>query len=264
MNADQRIPTVHNISTYLDELLQIRLYSDTAHNGLQIESQQAEVSKIAFAVDAGLSLMQRAVEAGCQLLITHHGVFWGKVEPLTGSLGSKVALCMTRGLSLYSSHLPLDGHQTLGNAAQIGNHLQLSELHPFGNYNGMPCGISGSLPQVTPIKEIAALIQKVTALHDGSRKVPLILNSGKSEIRTVAIASGSASALIGECAEKDIDLFVSGEPKHEVYQRAKDLHCSAIFAGHYATETFGVIALERVLAERFRVETVWLDEPSGI
>jgi putative NIF3 family GTP cyclohydrolase 1 type 2 len=57
---------------------------------------------------------------------------------------------------------------------------------------------------------------------------------------------------------------VTGEPKHEAYHLAKELGLSVICMGHYASETFGVRALQRVLEERFSVQTAWISEPTGI
>jgi putative NIF3 family GTP cyclohydrolase 1 type 2 len=59
-------------------------------------------------------------------------------------------------------------------------------------------------------------------------------------------------------------LLITGEPKQSAYHQAKEHQVSVLCVGHYASETFGVRALERVLRERFRVQTAWLSEPTGI
>jgi dinuclear metal center YbgI/SA1388 family protein len=254
------LPTTREISLFLDQTLEVNTYSDAATNGLQIESPQQSVSKIGFAVDSGLSIIQRAAALGCDMLVVHHGVLWGGCEPLTGPFGRKVNLCMVGGLSLYASHLPLDGHLEYGNGAQIAKKLGLRDMRGFASYGGRTIGVRGTLPEQIPIDVLA---EKVGALCGNDVK-PLVLPFGKRSISSVAIVTGSGSSTLAECASSGIDVLISGEPKQEVYHRAKELECSAIFAGHYATETFGVRALERVLAEHFRVETEWIDEPTGI
>ncbi len=254
------LPTTREIALFLDETLEVRTYADSATNGLQVESPQLSVSKIGFAVDSGLTIIQRAAALGCDMLVVHHGILWGSCEPITGPFGRKINLCMIGGLSLYASHLPLDGHLEYGNGAQIGKKLGLQNIEGFANFGGRTIGVQGTLPEQISIDVLA---ERIAALCSNDSK-PLVLPFGARSISTVAIVTGSGSSTLGECASLGIDVLISGEPKQEVYHRAKELECSAIFAGHYATETFGVRALERVLAEQFRVETEWIDEPTGI
>ena len=85
------------------------------------------------------------------------------------------------------------------------------------------------------------------------------MDFGKRTVRTVAIVSGGAAEEIAEAGQKGIDVYVSGEPKLLAYHLAQEYGINAIFAGHYATEVFGVKALARLLAKRFRVKTEFLD-----
>jgi putative NIF3 family GTP cyclohydrolase 1 type 2 len=109
---------------------------------------------------------------------------------------------------------------------------------------------------------IEALTQTISTFlgHSPVKFLPF----GETTFRTVAIVTGSGSFAIEECAASGIDLLLSGEPKHEAYHLAKELRQSVLFAGHYATETFGVAALEREIAKQFGVRTSFIDQPSGI
>lgn len=248
------------IATFLDELLKVRDFHDTAINGLQIESPVAAISKVAFAVDAGLSVVREAVERGAQLLVVHHGVFWGNSAPITGAFAKKVTLCMTGGVSLYASHLPLDAHIPLGNAAQLAQYLGATDVTPCFAYRGQKIGVSAKLPSPTSLEDLSSHLSRC----EGVTSPPLILPFGARTVSKVGIATGSASSCIAETVALGLDLLITGEPKQECYHTAKDLGCSLICMGHYASETFGVRALERVLGERFGVETTFIDEPTGI
>lgn len=252
--------TLSEIVTFLDTELQLSAYSDVALNGLQIESGQAEISKIAFAVDAGLSVIEQAVSEGAQLLVVHHGVFWGKVEPVRGAWARKLQACLTRGLSLYAAHLPLDGHPQHGNAAQVASLLGATAITPAFPLKGAPIGVTARLEKPTLVDHLCETLGRC----EGALTPPLTLPFGKREISTIGVATGSATSLIPEAAALGLDLFITGEPKQEAYHTAKELGCSVVCMGHYASETFGVRALERVLASRFRVQTAWISEPTGI
>ena len=55
-----------------------------AVNGLQVENR-GSVSRIAAAVDATPATVKKAADEGADLLIVHHGLFWGKTHPWTGN-----------------------------------------------------------------------------------------------------------------------------------------------------------------------------------
>jgi dinuclear metal center YbgI/SA1388 family protein len=259
MTSYPLLPT--EIARFLDTELEVKKFSDIALNGLQIEASSAEVKTVAFAVDSGLSVIQQAAERGAQLLVVHHGVFWGKVEPLVGPWAKKASLCFTKGLSLYAAHLPLDGHPVLGNAAQIATTvLDAIEVQPDFAYHGSPVGVRARLRAPTDLKQIAERLRSC----DGVMSEPLVLPFGKTKIETVGIVTGSGSFAIPEVAQNGLDLLISGEPKQEAYHTARELSCSAIFMGHYASETFGVRAVQRVLESRFGIHSIWISEPTGI
>ena len=258
-NTTKTPSTLLEITSYLNSLLEVSTYQDMALNGLQVESGAEAVTRVGFAVDGGLSILERAAEAGCNLLVVHHGLFWGKCETITGPLAKKVQVCVQHGLSLYAAHLPLDGHLEHGNAAEIAKRLDLSNVEGFIHYGPRTIGVRGTLPTPMALEDLGARVGALCGTPS-----PLILPFGAKKINSVAIVTGSGSSTLGDIASAGIDVLITGEPKQEAYHRAKELECSAIFAGHYNTETFGVRALERVLKERFRVETVWIDEPTGI
>jgi dinuclear metal center YbgI/SA1388 family protein len=216
---------------------------------------------VAFAVDSGLSVIEEAIALGAQLLVVHHGVFWGKVEPLTGPWAKKAHLCLSKGLSLYAAHLPLDGHPVLGNAAQLASSfLQAESIVPDFEYHGSPIGALVRLKQPTALSDIATRLGSC----DGVTSPPLVLPFGKKTIQTVGIVTGAGTSMLPEVASRGIDLLVSGEPTQKAYHQARELECSVIFMGHYASETFGVRALQRVLESRFGVQTSWISQPTGI
>lgn len=252
--------SLSSIVTRLDQLLDLSLYSDIAVNGLQVEGTSSSVQKVAFAVDAGLSVLQAAADAHCQLLIVHHGILWGDCPPIVGPFARKLQLCMTSGLSLYAAHLPLDGHPEVGNAAQLAKLLGLVDVTPGFLRKGAPLGVVGTLPLPQTPNDIASRL----GMCEGALQPPLVLPFGSATVKRLGIATGSATSLIPQCATLGIDTLLTGESKQEAYHTAKEYHVNLICMGHYASETFGVRALERVLQSEFRVETCWISEPTGI
>lgn len=251
-----------NLSTlvaHLDTLLQSGAFSDTSKNGLQVESGAGEVRRAAVAVDAGLSVLEAAVSEKAQLLIVHHGLLWGSESPLTGIFGKKIRTLIEGGCSLYASHLPLDAHLEVGNNAELARAIGLTHLEPYMLYKGALLGVRGRCPAPRTLDSFIEAAAKFVGA-----KTPFVLPFGPASISTVGIVTGSGTLALEESARLGLDLFITGEPKQASYHEAKELGLNVLFAGHYATETFGVRALGERLKNTFGVETLFIDEPTGI
>src|SRR5207247_1381244 len=101
-----------------------------AVNGLQVQNR-GTVTCIAAAVDASLATARLAIKAKADLLLVHHGLFWGPSHPWTGKRWDLLRLLLDNNLAVYSSHLPLDAHPRLGNNVRLCAALGLRKLRPF-------------------------------------------------------------------------------------------------------------------------------------
>ena len=79
----------------------------------------------------------------------------------------------------------------------------------------------------------------------------------------MAIVTGSGTDWLEEAVEAGVDALVTGEGKGKVYHEAREAGISVFLAGHYATETFGVRSVQE-LVERWGLETIYLDVPTGL
>ena len=108
--------------SYLDDYLGVRAAQDTSDNGFQVEGAD-EVSRLAFAVDTCQETIEGAIAGGAQMLIVHHGLFWGKPLRIVGPHRRRVKALLDGHCSLYAVHLPLDRHAEVGNNAQLARLL---------------------------------------------------------------------------------------------------------------------------------------------
>ena len=246
------------IITHLDERLNVAGVPDYpgALNGLQLDGG-GDIRKVATAVDASLPVVRDAVAEGADLLIVHHGMFWSGAQPIVRGLYDKLKLAMDAGLAIYSCHIPLDVHPELGNNALLAKAVGLEEPEPFFDWKGIKLGLkaeSGGL--------LADLSSKVEAAVGSP--VHVCAGSGSEAAGVVGIITGGAGSEINAIAAEGIDTFITGEGPHWSYTSAQELGVNIIYGGHYATETFGVRALGRYLADEFGVEEVFLDHPTGL
>ena len=242
---------------YLDDLLQVKAIDDRSNNGLQVEGV-GDVKQVAFAVDACLAAFEGAREAGAQMLIVHHGLFWGEPILVTGIHRRRLKVLLDAGLGLYAVHLPLDFHLEFGNNAVLARWLRLEQVEDFGEYWGHAAGTMGQLPGPSSLETF------VTHVEQALGRPPIrVWSFGPGIVQRIAIVSGAGGSMVDQAAEANVDVYLTGELSHTVYHRARELGLNVVYGGHYATETAGLRALAEHLAERFDLETTFLDLPTG-
>lgn len=242
---------------FLDDFLETDAFPDYpgAHNGLQVEGPH-KLRQLAVAVDASLEVIQEAVRLGADLLLVHHGLFWGGSAPLTGTRFRKVAALVNGHLALYGSHLPLDAHAEVGNSAVLARHLGLSQLTPFGRHQLRHVGWVG-----TRQGSLADLEADLGREVDG----PVVnAGAGPAEVARVCVVTGSGSSFLDEASALGADTLITGEAPHHAAIQAREAGLNLLLAGHYATETFGVKALAHRLQEEFDLPWSFIHRPTGL
>ncbi|MFC1660502.1 Nif3-like dinuclear metal center hexameric protein [Gemmatimonadota bacterium] len=242
---------------FLDSRFDPENYPDypNALNGLQVEGPR-EIHRVGAAVDASEKTIRLARERGVDLLLVHHGLFWGGLGRLTGPRYRKVTALIQAGMALYSLHLPLDAHPTFGNSALLASELGLKVEGGFAAYEGEHVGWWGRNNT-----DRAALGAALSAAVDGPvHTIP----GGPEKIVRIGVVTGGGAGTMKEAADLGLDALVTGEAAHHHYHEALEVGINLFLAGHYATETFGVKALARHLAREFDVAWEFLDVPTGL
>ena len=250
---------LESILQYVDGYLGTTDHPDytSALNGLQV-GRDRDVSRVATAVDASEASIAAAVELGAQLLIVHHGLFWGGLRPVTGPLLRRMELLIRHEIALYACHLPLDSHPEVGNSALLARAIGVPPDHAFGSYKGTSVGWWGPTDAPIAIGELAErLAQAVGA-------VPHVIEGGPDRVSRVGVVTGAGGSFIEEAARVGLDALVTGEGAHHHHFDAVENGVHVLLGGHYATETFGVRALGDHLAERFMLEVRFIDQPTGL
>ncbi len=250
---------LHELTQYLDGYLRIAHIPDSrdALNGLQVENARAGVSRVAAAVDACEATIRMASEADADLLLVHHGLYWGGLRPLTGMLYRRIRQLVRHDVALYAAHLPLDCHPEVGNNPVLARRLGLELRGAFGASDGVEIGVWGVLDE--PREDFARRVGQVLAAGP-----PRLLPFGPLRTRRVGVVTGAGGSLIAQAAAAGLDTLLTGEGQHWTYFDAEELGINVVYAGHYATETVGVQALAEHLTTRFGVPSVFLDHPTGL
>jgi len=245
-----------------DELLEPARFDDYCVNGLQVPGPE-HVQTIATGVSAHAELFELAAQADAQLLLVHHGLFWGSgVRAIDTALKRRLQLLFDADIALTAYHLPLDAHPQLGNNALLAKALGATALTPFALHHGQPIGFIATLaPGETdglPAADLFARVRQIT------QREPLVFDAGPAHVRRLAIVSGGGTDYTADAAAAGADALLTGEPSERSMAQAREARIHLIAAGHHATETFGIRALGGHLAERFGVRHVFLDVPNPV
>ncbi|MGH7718985.1 MAG: Nif3-like dinuclear metal center hexameric protein [Gemmatimonadaceae bacterium] len=255
--------TVHEIASHLDSLLRTGEITDypSALNGIQVEHSH-RITRVAAAVDARERTIQGAIDAGANLLLVHHGLFWSGVRPLRGAMLRRIRALLAGNVAVYSSHLPLDAHPELGNAALLARELGLTPGAGFARVNGTDVGTRGETD--IPTREIIERADRFARQYGGSVRHSPAAPDRATRRWAICTGAGADANTLREAAQLGVDTMIVGEGAHWTAIDAEEMGITLIYAGHYATETLGVRALAQLVSETYGIPWTFLDVPTGL
>ena len=239
------------IVDYANELLEVERFPEYGRPGLQVAGAD-EVRKLVVGVSSSRELFERAVDAGAEMVLVHHGLFW-RNEPLVVDrrLRGRLEALFRGDVSLVAYHLALDAHPEVGNNALLAARLGAA-------YEGAFAEIGAAAAFDGDVDELARRLQEATG------RDPIVFAHGPARIRRIAIVTGGGGTRLIEAAHQGFDALVTGEPEEPALETARELGIHFLAGGHYATETFGVKALAARLADRFGLEWEFVELPNPV
>lgn len=244
------------LTSFLDELLDIDIFSDYGPNGLQIEGKE-NIETIAFAVSATRDSVAKAAAKGADALIVHHGLFWKfhGVRAIKGAFAKRVKPLIQNEINLFGYHLPLDAHIEVGNAAALAKKLDLKELAPFGDRKGAPLGVKGRFAAPVGPGDLKNRLEKILA-HSVIHSSP-----SSKEIASIGIITGGANSEWIEAQNQGLDAYLTGEISEHDWHEAKEGDVHFFAGGHHATEQFGVQELMALIKKKWtgKVKCFYID-----
>jgi dinuclear metal center YbgI/SA1388 family protein len=256
------MPLLNDIVVHLDDLLDTAQVPDfsPALNGLQL-ANSGQVHRVAAAVDASQRTIEGAVLAKAQLLIVHHGLYWGGLQPIVGPRYARVRALLTHDIAVYSSHLPLDRHPVFGNNVLLARALDLVPTAGFAHFQSLPIGVRGTADVAT-----ADLVARAVAFarqHGGEARVSALPDARRTHAWGMCTGAGASTETLDEAVRLGLDTLIVGEGPHWTAVDAPERGLVIIYAGHYATETLGVRALVEAVGQRFGIPWSFIPAPTG-
>lgn len=221
--------------------------------GLVSGRPSALVSRIHFAVDPAQDVVDEALAAGADLLVTHHPLLLRGVSSVatTSAKGEVVTSLVEGGLALFTAHTNADiavPGVSDALAAAVGlTPAATTALEPGG------VGRVGDLDRPVTLSELA---ERLAAALPPAPVGIRVSGDGAATVRRVAVVGGAGDDLFDAVRASRADVYVTADLRHhpalEAREEARhggDGTPYLIDAGHWASEWLWLpSARERVIA----------------
>ena len=221
--------TASDILKFIESIAPPELKLDGDSIGLLCGRTGKEVKTVLVALDPFVSVCREAVEAGADLLVTHHPLIRGGIPAVTDEtpVGEAILELIKNDITAINAHTNLD-------CADGGVNDTLAGLLDLTNVTKLSADTAGLMRcgQVDT-QDLADFLPKVKAALgcEGLRYV----NGGKPVSR-VAVGGGSCGSELAAVVAAGCDTFVTADIKYNQFWDARMLGVNMIDAGHFHTE----------------------------
>ena len=220
--------------------------------GLLAGRTEKEVKRVYIALDATDAVIDRAVEARADMLITHHPLIFSPLKKVTDEdfVSRRVVKLIQNDISYYAMHTNYDVLGMAELAEKILGIRNTEVLDITMEKDGKPEGIGriGELEKPMTLEECCVYVKH--KLNLGSLKV---FGDMQAEVSRLAISPGSGKTAIAAAIAKGADVLVTGDIGHHDGLDAVEQGLSVIDAGHYGTEYIFIDDMRRLLEDKLPV-----------
>lgn len=222
------------------------------NSGVLIDSGEP-IEGILFSLDFSAAAVDRAVDIGANLIVTHHPAIYGKISDvrIDDPLGNKLVRCLKNGISVVSMHLNLDSakggldeslrdgilaacFKTIGAGMQVNDRFADTEREMYVLTKGA-YGRAYDVPKTT--------LGNLTMELKGEFASEKIFFYGRSDTEIGRVASfcgaGADEEAVRFAIAEGADAIVSADFKHHILTMAQEAGLSVIVMTHYASEHYG-------------------------
>ena len=216
--------TVKDVWNLLDRKAPFRTQMDFDNAGFLVGRGDQQVTRVLVALDITPEVIREAAEKGCQLILAHHPVIWGKVGQITDetATGRKVLALIEQGIAAICAHTNLDAAEGGVNTA-LALRLGLRDQVPLAvdgtDEAGRPYGVGrvGQLEGGPMTVDHFARRAKETLGLSGIR----VLDAGVP-VQRVAVGGGACGSMLPQVRAMGCDTFLTADLKHDLYLEARE------------------------------------------
>lgn len=218
--------------------------------GLLAGRMNKEVKQIYVALDATEEVIQHAIEAKADLLITHHPLIFSPLKSVTDEdfVSRRILTLIQHDISYYAMHTNYD---VLGMAALVEQKLYLHDTEVLDVTMEMDeqkegIGRIGNMEHAMSLQACCQFVKFALGVDHVK-----VFGDLDQTISKMAVCPGSGKSVIGEAIAKGAHVLVTGDIGHHDGLDAVEQGLCIIDAGHYGTEYMFLDDIEKFLKEHF-------------
>jgi dinuclear metal center YbgI/SA1388 family protein len=234
---------VKEVTGVLEEFAPLQVQESWDNSGLSVGSPNAEVSGIMLGLDCTPELVDEAIAAGDNMIVTHHPLIFGRISRICPEdpVGLAIIKAIRAGMAVYSAHTSADKVQG-GVSWTMAQRLGLQDIRILdGEETGL--GVVGSWQQPLEWEQAVARVKEVFGLKTLRCSKPV------GPISTVAMCGGSGSSLIGKAREAGAQLYLCGDISYHHFFTPDGF--AVMDVGHFESEVDIVGVLFSLLRKNF-------------
>jgi len=238
---------VGQLEKHLNEYLKVSEFEDYTFNGLNVGKRVWEVTGIITATDYDRSLVDIALERGANVIIVHHGLWWGKPYTISDEVFDDLSYLMKKEIALLAYHLPLDVHPDVGNNAFILGAIGVSPS------TWHPLDVGFFVDVDLTVADIIAKLESTFGMPSS------VWEFRGGEVRRMGVISGSGGSFIDQLVSNGIDTFITGEVSYPQWREFRRYKINLLLYGHYRSETGGPRLLASYLERELGIKA-WFED----
>ena len=224
---------IQKIIKLLEDFSPLSLAEDWDNSGWQVNLKIKNVKKICFALSPSLDVIKQAVEEDCDLVLTHHPLFFEKINKFsTDNITCKIAeIAIKNNIQIYSVHTNMDKAQ-YGLNYELATKIRLKNLLRINDFV-----IQGTTEKEYSLNEFIKYLKQQLSCET----IKVINHQNKNTINSVSLCSGSGSAFSNLT---NTDVFITGDIK---FHNALNINNKIILdVGHFESEKFVVDLFQKI------------------
>ena len=250
---------VKDILKVLDQIAPFEYQEEWDNSGLLIGDMNAEVKRILITLDVTDEVVNQAIQAKADLIISHHPLIFSPLKQINTDdfIAARVLKIANNNINYIAMHTNMDTTGLSDLANDILNIKKMRAIEVNINKNNPEIGIgsigkfldeSGRTVDIT-LRD--AVIRTKSAL---GLNVVKVYGNLDSVIEKVAVCTGSGKDMIEECIKEKCDLLITGDITYHAGLDAYERGLNIIDAGHYGTEIIFVDLLAAFFMMNFENE----------
>lgn len=245
---------IQDVTAYLDQVFHPEFQEHYDNAGFLLGNPAVVVSGVLVAVDLTPTVVEEAIQRGCNLIVTHHPFIFGGIKRITpaSETGRMIYRLIENQIAVYAAHTNLDNlpdgvNGILSEKLGLEHCRILKPMEGASMPNGAPvgAGMIGALPHPTDTHTWLQMLKERLGL-------PWLRCSElcKSSIQCVALCGGAGSFLIDDAIAAGADVYVTADLKYHDFQKPEG-RLILVDAGHYESEQFAKEIIYSVISKKF-------------